>query len=136
MNPHYNQNYTREQISAVLQIIHDCVGKIRFIISKNEHRQENINFISEYNLTSKRQKEILLKIKPDDFCHTLQNKKFKFEHEVLYVFCPRVLLFNFEGVAETVDIYTKFNMIVLNEGKRVVVISFHKRNKPINYLFR
>jgi hypothetical protein len=136
MNPHYNQNYTREQISAVLQIIHDCVGKIRFIISKNEQRQENINFISEYNLTSKRQKEILLKIKPDDFCHTLQNKKFKFEHEVLYVFCPRVLLFNFEGVAEMVDIYTKFNMIVLNEGKRVVVISFHKRNKPINYLFR
>jgi hypothetical protein len=136
MNPHYNQSYTREQIIAVLQIIHDCVRKSHFIISKNEHRQENINFINEYNLTSKRQKEILLKIKPDDFCHTLQNKKFKFEHEVLYVFCPQVLLFNFEGVAETVAVYTKFNIIDLNEGKRVVVISFHKRNKPIDYLFR
>ena len=34
------------------------------------------------------------------------------------------------------DIYTKFNIIDLKEGTRVVVISFHKRNKPIDYLFR
>ncbi|NLY19228.1 MAG: hypothetical protein GX045_09855, partial [Clostridiaceae bacterium] len=32
--------------------------------------------------------------------------------------------------------YTKFNLIDSESGKRVVVISFHKRNKPIDYLFR
>jgi RNase P/RNase MRP subunit p29 len=72
MNPHDNQNYTREQIIAVLQIIHDWVGKSCFILSKNEHR--------------------------------------------------------FEGAAETVAVCTKFNIIDLNEDKRVVVISITKRD--------
>jgi len=136
MNPHYNQNYTRDQIVVFLQTIQDCVREGRFVISKKENRQENIDFINEYNLTSKKQKEILLKIEPEDFCHTLQNTNLGFEHEVLYVFCPQVMLFNLEGNEEMVDIYTKFNIIDINGGKRVVVISFHKRNKPINYLFR
>ena len=136
MNQHYNQNYTREQIAAVLQTIQDCVRESRFIISKNENRQENIDFISNYNLKSEKQKEIILQIEPEDFCHTLQNTKLGFENEVLYVFCPQVILFNFEGNEEKMDIYTKFNIVDLNGGKRVVVISFHKINKLINYLFR
>ncbi|MDD4592646.1 MAG: hypothetical protein PHG06_19805 [Parabacteroides sp.] len=136
MNLHYNQDYTREQIVAVLQTIQDCVRESRFVISKNENRQENIDFINEYNLTSKKQKEILLKVETDDFCHTLQNTNLGFEHELLYVFCTQVMLFNFDGNEELIDIYTKFNIIDLKGGKRVVVISFHKRNKPIDYLFR
>ncbi|SES69111.1 hypothetical protein [Anaerobranca gottschalkii] len=136
MNRHYNQNYTREQIDEILRIVQDCIREERFIISKNENRQENIDFINEYNLNSRRLKDILLKIKTEDFCHSLQNTKIGFEHEVLYVFCPKVILFNFDGVKELVDIYTKFNLIHSESGKRVIVISFHKRNKPIDYLFR
>lgn len=71
MNRHYNRNYSREQIASILTTIQDCVREGRFIISKNENRQENIDFINEYNLTSRRQKEILLKLKPEDFCHSL-----------------------------------------------------------------
>ncbi len=52
------------------------------------------------------------------------------------MFCPQVMLFNFSGKEELVDIYTKFNIIDLASGNRVVVISFHKRNKPIDYLLR
>jgi hypothetical protein len=70
MSEFYNQNYSREQIVAVLTAIQDCVRESRFIISKNENRQENIDFINEYNLNSKKQKEILLKIEPEDFCHS------------------------------------------------------------------
>jgi hypothetical protein len=136
MSRHYNQNYTREQIDTILAIIQDCVREGRFIISKNENRQENIAYISEYNLNSKRQKDILLEIKTEDFCHSLQNIKPGFEHEVLYVFCPQVMLFNLDGIEELVDVYTKFNLIEYENGKQVVVISFHKRNKPIDYLFR
>jgi hypothetical protein len=136
MNPHYNQNYTREQIDAVLQTIQDCIRESRFTISLNENRQENIDFKNEYNLIDKKQKEILLKIATKDFCHTLKNTKPGYEHEVLYVFCAQVLLFNFEGNEEMVDVYTKFNTIELTAGKRIVVISFHKPNKPYVYLFR
>ena len=136
MNSHYKQNYTREQIVLILQAIQDCVREGRFYISKNENRQENSNFIKDYNLTSKKQKQILLQITLDDFCHTLQNTNLGYEYEVLYVFCFQLMLFNLEGKEEMVDIYTKFNIIDFSEGTRVVIISFHKRNKPIDYCFR
>ena len=136
MNPHYNQNYTREEIDAILAKIKVCIESGRYIIPQNDKRQENIDFINEYNIRSDKQKSILMKIETDDFCHSLQNTKTGYEYEVLYVFIPQVQLFNADGEAETVDIYTKFNLIDLPSGSRTVVISFHKRNKPIEYLFR
>lgn len=136
MNSHYNRNYTREEINSVLAKIKSCVEKNRYTISLNENRQENINFINEYNLRSDKQKSILMQIKTEDFCHSLQNTKIGYEYEVLYVFVPQVQLFNSDGEEETVDVYTKFNVIDLPSGSRTVVISFHKRNKPIDYLFR
>lgn len=136
MHPHYNQNYTREEIEAILAKIKACVGQGRFVISQNENRQENIDFINAYNIRSDKQRSILMQIETEDFCHSLQNTKIGFEHEVLYVFVPQVQLFHAYGEEETVDIYTKFNIIDLPSGSRAVVISFHKRNKPIDYLFR
>jgi len=47
-----------------------------------------------------------------------------------------MMLFNFDGEEELVDIYTKFNIIDYDSGKRVIAISFHKRNKPLDFLFR
>lgn len=135
-NPHYNQNYTKEQIDTVLKKIKECINNGRCTISKNENRQENIDFINEYNINSKKQKQILLQITTDDFCHTLKNTNIGYEHEVLYVFVPQVELFNALGESERVDIYTKFNVIELSSGSRTIVISFHKRNKSIDYLFR
>lgn len=136
MNQHYNQNYTKEEIEEVLNKIKKCVSLGKYTISRNDKRQENINFINEYNIRSDKQKSILMQIRVEDFCHTLQNTNLGYEYEVLYVFVPQVELFNADGDAETVDIYTKFNVIDLPTGKRTVVISFHKRNKPIDYLFR
>ncbi|MGN0247607.1 MAG: hypothetical protein ACI4DK_16780, partial [Lachnospiraceae bacterium] len=124
------------QIDAVLAKIKQCVENGRYVISQNENRQENIDFINEYNIYPKKRQKILMQISTDDFCHSLQNTKLGFEHEVLYVFVPQVELFNALGEQETVDIYTKFNVIELPGGTRTVVISFHKRNKPIDYLFR
>ena len=51
-------------------------------------------------------------------------------------FCPTVELYTFEGEGENVDIYIKFNIIDYESDKKVITISFHKRNKPIDYLFR
>lgn len=136
MNPHYNQNYTREQIDEILDRIKYCVRNNSYTIALNENRQENIDFINEYNIRSNRQKNILLQLKTEDFCHSVQNTKSGYEYEVLFVFVPQVQLFNADGEEEIVDIYTKFNIINVPNGSRTVVISFHKRNKPIDYLFR
>ena len=136
MNPHYNPKYTRKEIDAILAKIKSCVDKNRYTISLNENRQENIDFINQYNIRSDKQKSILMQIETEDFCHSLQNTKIGYEYEVLYVFVPQVRLFNADGEEETVDVYTKFNIIDLSSGSRTVVISFHQRNKPIDYLFR
>jgi hypothetical protein len=136
MNPHYNQNYTKEEIDYILEKIKSCVVNNQYTIALNENRQENIDFINGYNIRGSKQKSILLQLRTEDFCHTLQNTKIGYEYEILYVFVPQVQLFNPDGEAEMVDVYIKFNVIDLPCGSRTVVISFHKRNKPIEYLFR
>ena len=137
MSEHYNQNYTREEVQVILNKIKDCINDNQYIISQNQNRAENVQFINEYRLDEKKRKEILLGIEVDDFCHSLNNTNPGYEHEVLYVFCPQRNLFDIFGEEEFVDIYTKFNIIEYKiDKKRVVTISFHKRNKPIAYLFR
>ena len=56
-NQHYNQNYNREQIKTVLMKIRECVEAGRFQISMNKNRQENIDFINEYNIYPKKEKK-------------------------------------------------------------------------------
>ena len=137
MSEHYNQNYTREEVEVILNKIKDCINDNQYIISQNQNRAENVQFINEYRLDEKKRKEILLSIEVDDFCHSLNNTNPGYEHEVLYVFCPQRNLFDIFREEEFVDIYTKFNIIEYKiDKKRVVTISFHKRNKPIAYLFR
>lgn len=136
MSRHYNQNYNKDDIDRILKIIKECVKNDKYTISINENRQENIDFINEYNIRSERQKSILMELKIEDFCHTLQNTKAGYEHEILYVFAPQVYLFEAQGTEVTVDMYIKINIIGTVGGDRVVVISFHRRNKPIEYLFR
>jgi len=133
---HYNQGYTKAQVIELLQSIQDCVTENHYSISLSENREENRKFIQDYNLNSSRRRAILLQIKPEDFCHSLQNTNVGFEHEVLFVFVPQVTLFDFDGNEELVDVYVKFNLIEMPYGNRAVAISFHKRNKPISYIFR
>lgn len=136
MEDFYNQEYTQEEITLILQKIKECVENNKYIISLNENRQENIQFINDYNLNSSKQKEILLSIETDDFCHSLNNTNPGFEHEILYVFCPQRTLFDVFGEEELVDVYIKFNIIENGDYKRAIAISFHKKNKPIIYCFR
>ncbi|MGL5417820.1 MAG: hypothetical protein ACRDAU_19280 [Clostridium sp.] len=136
MSEHYNQKYTREEIVKILAVIKECIADGLYSISTNRNREENRQFIDEYRLTTSKQKEILLGIKIEDFCHSLKNINKGFEHEILYVFCPQRELNNILGEREKVDIYIKFNIINYSEKKRVITISFHKRNKIIEYLFR
>ena len=137
MSGYYCQNYSEEEeVAAILKEIQDCVCKGRYTISKNSNREENLELIREYNLPSYKQQQILLQIKAEDFCHSLQNKNIGFEHETLYVFCPQVMLFNLDNKEMQVDIYIKFNIIECVPGSRVIVVSFHERKRPIDYCFR
>lgn len=136
MNLYYNQNYTKEKIKNVLWLIKECVKKNDYTIAMNKNRKENIDFINEYNIRSEKQKLILLQLQINDFCHTLQNRKVGYENEILYVFAPKVDLYDANDIKVAFIIYIKINIIHIKNGNKVAVISFHKLNKPINYLFR
>jgi hypothetical protein len=135
MSEHYNQNYTEEQCDVILQKIKSSVNNNKFTVEQNKNRHENIQFIRDYNLNNSKQKAIILSLETTDFCHTLKNTNIGYEYETLYVFCPQRTLFDAFGEEEFVDIYIKFNIIDYGDNKRIVTISFHKRNKPIDYIF-
>ena len=136
MNEHYNLNYSEQEIDVILLKIKECINENNFTISQNKNREENIRFIQEYNLITSKQKNILLSIVTKEFCHSLKNTNIGFKYETLYVFCPQRTLLDAFGEEEIVDIYIKFNIIEYGSNKQVVTISFHKRNKPVDYLFR
>lgn len=137
MQPFYNVSYTKEKVGEVLCRIKTCVQKGKFTISLNkQNRVENVDFINAYNIDASKRMKILEKITPEDFCHSLNNTNPGYEHEILYVFAPTVELFNVAGACEKVKIYTKFNIIKREDGDFAIVISFHKLNRPINYLFK
>ena len=76
-----------------------------------------------------------MELKVDDFCYTIENEKDEFAYKILYVFCKEQELDNW-GTLETVDIYIKINMIPRGGDWHSFVVSFHKRNFEISYLFR
>ena len=54
VSEHYNQNYTREEVEVILNKIKDCINDNQYIISQNQNRAENVQFITEYRLDEKK----------------------------------------------------------------------------------
>ena len=130
------KDYSEEQIKNLVDIIRDCVRENRYIISLEDNKLENIQFIEEYNINEKKRVDILFYLNYKDFCYGLQNLKDGIEQNNLYVFCIQRELYNFDDKKELVDIYLKFNVICNEAEEYRTLVSFHKRNKPITYLFK
>lgn len=136
MSEYYNIDYSINDIENILANIKDCIKSNKYKISLNANREENTAFIREYNIYKAKQKRILLNIKTDDFCYSLNNKNTGYEYEILYVFAPIVTLYNLNGEEEVLSMYVKFNLINTSKSDFLVVISFHKLNEDIEYLFK
>lgn len=129
-------DFTVEHIKKYLDAFRKLVLSGGYSISKNENRQENLDFIETYKIDTKKEIEILLSIQYEDFCYAVDNEKKAYSHERLYVFCKEYDLDNW-GTPERVEIYIKSNILQTSRGDDfLVVVSFHKRNKPIKYLFK
>ena len=130
------KEYSKEQIENLIEIIRDCVRENRYTISLEDNKLENIQFIEEYNINEKKRLNILFDLDYKDFCYGLQNLKNGVEQNNLYVFCIQKELYNIEDKKELVDIYFKFNIICNEEEEYNTLVSLHKRNKPITYVFK
>lgn len=129
-------NLTPDEVKDYLDKFKKAVEENKYTIAINKNRQENKDFIYDYRIDTKKEKEILLSLQYDDFCYAVDNEKEEFAHEKLYIFCKCYEL-DYWGTLEKVDIYIKINMIPTRRGDDYAfVVSFHKRNKPIKYLFK
>jgi len=129
-------NFKPEEIKAYLKTFKRLVLDDQYTISQNGRREENIQFIEDYKIDSKKEKEILMNIEFDDFCYAVNNKKPKFSHEILYVFNKEYELDRW-GELKSVEIYIKTNKTETRSGDDImIIVSFHERNKPIKYLFK
>lgn len=128
-------NFSPDEIKSYLDDVREHIQEDKYSIAQNKNRQKNIDFIENYRIDTKKEKDILLSITYEDFCYAVDNKKEAYSHEKLYVFCKQRELDNW-GFLETVDIYIKINITQISEGSFIYIVSFHKRNKSIKYLFR
>ncbi len=133
--PQKHLDITKKEIQEYLEKVQQHIENDIYSISLNENRGKNKNFIQDYKIDTKKEKDILLSINYDDFCYAVDNEKERYSHETLYVFCKQREL-DYWGTLELVDIYIKINMTRISQGSFMYIISFHERNKPIEYLFK
>lgn len=129
-NPKKYTDFSKKEIRDYLKNIKISIVKETYYIAIN--RDENKKFLEDYNLTTQKIEEIILRLSVDNFCYAADNFKEEYKDEVLYVFCIDEVL-NYFGEFLDVDIYIKFNLI--NEDEFLYIISFHKLQKPISFLF-
>lgn len=128
-------NYTKDSFLNTFNTIKDCIRFNRWTMEQNENRLENQEFIDNYNLTTEKIKKILMGIKIEDFCYATSHIKEK--NVLLYVFAPKVKVYEIQGGEVNVDMYIKFRLYEFrNDPAVLVTISFHKLNRSINYLFK
>ncbi len=133
------KDFTKDKIKYYLSEIKELIDNDCYSIEINASREENLEFLQDYNINTKKEKEILMSLEYTDFCYAVKNKTNnpKYANEILYIFNKNYPLFKIgEDCSENIDIYIKTNKIDTRSGKRVIVISFHKRNKNIEYLFK
>lgn len=124
-------NYTKEEINEYLNNVKDLVKKNKFKIS-DVNREKNVEFIENYNLSKRKQKEMILSIETLDFCYAVDDYN---SNEKLYIFSKEYEL-NDWGEYKKINVYIKINVKKLNSDEYAIIISFHEREKEIKFLFK
>ena len=125
---------TIADIDEYLEEVKEAIRVGRYRIEMNTNRQDNQDLFIDYIINEEKRKQILLSLTAMDFSEIRHNTHRGFAHELLSVFGKDVkLLQRFGSSEEQVSLYIKFNKL---ESRYVIVISFHKQNYPLNYMFK
>lgn len=102
-----------------------------------ERSEKNTPFMRQYNLVDRRrQQEMLLQLRPEDFLHAVMSRKEGNEGQELYVFVKKYPLYRMlEGLTEK-WVYVKFDLIA-GRSQIVIIVSFHEAEKvPESFPFQ
>ncbi|MCC0735336.1 MULTISPECIES: hypothetical protein [unclassified Clostridioides] len=136
MEKNIQLNFEKEHVEKILNEFKTCLEKRCFIISRGLKRKENDDFIENYNLNENTQLEMLKSLTIEDF--SKKDFHVKDRNKLIYFFGKTYRLTCLNNEVEDVETYIKFcieeNM--KSEGKFVIVISFHKANDKINYMYK
>lgn len=136
MDDKYNQNYTVEEIQDVIAEIAYCVNKNKIQLLLGETRQKNVEFMQQYQLNTSDLKSILLRLKYEDFCGTLESENENHINDILYVFVPQEKLHDIHGKLVQVSVYIKLIFQGKPSDQNTIIISFHELEYPITYAFK
>lgn len=133
MQKHTNKylKYTKEEIDKYVENFKTLVKANKFKIS-DINRDKNIKFINKYHLNTKSQKKMLLEIETNDFCYAVDDYN---SNDILYIFSKEYEI-DYWGEYQKVAVYIKINIKRLNNGEYALIVSFHEREKNINFLFK
>ena len=127
---------TKEHIEAYLSDIRTAVKAGGYQIAS---RYKNMDIYIDYLFTEEDTKKLLLSLRAEDFAQAVPNTHPGHSEEVLYIFGKDIKLRpRFGGEEETVPFYLKLNKSEQNKsaGPYVIVVSLHKRERPLFYPFR
>ncbi|MGO1469622.1 MAG: hypothetical protein ACTHW2_06345 [Tissierella sp.] len=68
--PGKHTDFSSEDIKEYLRRFRKLIIDGKYTISKNKNRMENIEFIEDYKINTKKEKRILLDLQFDDFCYS------------------------------------------------------------------
>lgn len=122
-------NHTKEEIEVFLEEVKKNIRKGKFVVCLTSKNEKNREFVNKYNLSSNKQKQMLIELEANDFCYSADD--YNNPEEKLYVFCREYELNNW-GTIEKKEVYVK---IVQKDNNFVVIISFHEPEKKIKKLF-
>lgn len=122
---------TKNDVDKYLSEVHELVNAGRYQISA---RQKNQDIFTDYVFSEADARNVILSLRAEDFACAVQNEHLEHKEEILHIFGIDIkLTTRFGGSEELVPLYIKFNKI---ENHYLIVISFHKQDYPLTYIFK
>ena len=122
--------YERGFVELILENFKERVESGDYIIIQ---RDKNIDFITEFNLTEKMQKTVLLSLMVVDYSESEESRNFADSY--VHKFNKTLALTDANGNNEKADMHIKFEIERADNGEFVVVISFHRQEYPPYFPF-
>lgn len=113
---------TDDDVYEYLKEIKECIKKDKNNLKLQQNRQNNFEFMVEYNLNRNAIIDIINQLELSDFIDKVANRHKEYKDEVLYIFNKNYELTNAYGNKKIVSIYIKFNYI----NPKVILVSFHE----------